>query len=390
MTKNPMTPTFLAALALVLIPLPATAQVPSGGGMTEFQCLQAQNDWIEDCLDDWWGSLTGQLDNCIQDFDVAHPLCVGAGVSAAGAAHEVHDAYGAAGEIIGGAIGTVGGVGVALGHCAGGLFEGMYVLSEAGWILVSGDDYGDYGISDEEVEAAAEACWSTAANSLVLGGAIIAPELIAGAAIIDLGYQATLCWDACMNSPDSFACTQTCYEGLGTHASSLLGFLGLGYVAGEILPPEVLAPEIMGCRVRPGWADPATCSEPQGPECLDEFYTEFRCRIGDPTYQEGMVDDYGFSTAGNFQGQLEMLNAETAAGVGGEWVLEGSGLTPPQLLGTMESTPVNSHGLAAGYGHPTELNHGFYLGHGPGGISPVNSQGYIWPLYNLYIYHPGF
>jgi hypothetical protein len=50
---------------------------------------------------------SGRLDECIAGFDRDHPECTRSGYGAAEGAREVHDAYGAAGEVIGGAIGMV-------------------------------------------------------------------------------------------------------------------------------------------------------------------------------------------------------------------------------------------------------------------------------------------
>ena len=386
------TETYTAFFLLGLGLLPLTASAHTGldgssdtGGMTAQQCLKAQIEWIDDCLD-WWTSLTGNLDDCIESFDDTYPSCALHDVSGAEAAEEVHEAYGAAGEIIGGGLDAIGGLLIDTVHCAGGVLIGTWVLSEGASIYVLEQDFGAYGFSDEAVAAAEEACWNTSENAFVLGTAVVLPELLAAVILTDLTYQADLCIDACLGSPDPNTCTEVCYEGLGAHAAALLGFLGGGYLAGRALPNDFLAPEAFNCRLRP--LDVAPVEETR-PECLDDAFTEFRYNINDPTYIENTVENYGFREHPNVEAQIEALNAETGARMGGRWALENEGIAQAELMEVMENMPVDTYGIATGYGHPTEFNHAIFLKNGTGGVSSVQSNGFIWEVYNLYIYHPG-
>jgi len=380
-------------LGLGLLPLTASAHtgldVSNGTGtMTELQCLQAQHEWIDDCLD-WWTSLTGNLDDCIESFDATYPSCALLDVSGVEAAEEVHEAYGPAGEIIGGGLGVIGGLLIDTVHCAGGVLIGTWVLSEGASIYVLEEDFGAYGISDEAVAAAEAACWATTENAVVLGTAVVLPEVLATVVVTDLAYQAKLCIDACLGSPDPYTCTEACYEGLGTHAAAVLGFLGGGYLATRPLPPEFLAPEAFNCRLRPGFLDGPPVEE-AAPECLDDAFTEFRYNINDPTYLENTVENYGFSEPPNLTAQMEALNIETGSRMGGSWIQENAGsLTQSELMNLMENMPVDTYGIAAGHSHATESNHAIFLKTGPGGVSTAQSNGFTWEAYDLYIYHPG-
>ncbi|MCH9686047.1 MAG: hypothetical protein K0V04_31720 [Deltaproteobacteria bacterium] len=383
-----------AALLSGLSATPAEASGPS-----QIQCLRMQNEWISECMDGWygfWTSVTGQLDNCVASFDQAHPECVNAGVSATEGAQEIHEAYGPAGEIIGGAVGIIGGMVGDLFQCAAGAGVVVYVSVETGAIIVTGDGFGDGSVSDETIQELTDSCWNTAANAGILATALVAPELVAGVIIIDQAGGMYDCYDACFNSPDPELCTQVCYQ-QGAEALALLGLLKGGQMAGELLPPEMLAPEAFGIRFRPGVMeiDPNRPScrmteegAPEGPECLDDFFTEFRCRIGDPECNPNTVEDYGFSGPEYFEAQVEMLNTETGTRFGGEFTLEAEGLTEAQLIDMMNNQPVDTHGLGVGHGHPIEPNHGFYIRNGPGGVGSVGSNGYPWPTYDLYIYQP--
>ncbi len=384
-----------AALLTGLSATPADASGPS-----QIQCLRMQNEWISDCMDGWygiWTSVTGQLDNCVADFDQAHPECVNVGISAGEGAQEIHEAYGPQGEIIGGAIGIIGGMVGDLFQCAAGAGVVVYVSVETGAIIVTGDGFGDASVSDETIEELTQSCWNTAANAGILATAIVAPELVAGVIIADQSYGMYECYDACFNDPNPELCTQVCYQ-QGAEALALLGFLYAGRVASEVLPPEMMAPEAFGIRFRPGGVMEAetyrsSCrmteeGVPEGPECLDEFFTEFRCRIGDPECNPNTLEDYGFSQPEYFEAQLEMLNGEAGTRFGGEFTLEGEGMTEAQLIEFMNGQPVDTHGLGVGHGHAVEPNHGFYIRNGPGGVGSVGSRGYPWPTYDVYIYQP--
>ncbi|MEX1365999.1 MAG: hypothetical protein AB1Z98_22925 [Nannocystaceae bacterium] len=397
MIKNERILAALCGAALLTGMSPAIAQASNP---SEIQCLRMQNDWISQCMDGWygwWTSATGQLDNCVASFDAAHPECVNAGVSAAAGAAEIHEAYGPEGEIIGGALGIVGGVVGDLFQCAAGAGVVIYVSVETGAIIVTGDGFGDGSVSDETIQQLTDSCWATAANAGILATAIVAPELVAGVIVIDQGVGMVDCYDACFNDPDPAACTEVCYQ-QGAEALALLGFLYAGAVASEVLPPEMMAPEAFGFRLRPsgvleseGVTDSCRMTEegvPEGPECLDEFYTEFRARVGDPNYEPGVVEDYGFSEPEFFETQLELLNGEVGSNLGGEFVPQAQGLTEVQLIELMETMPVDTHGLAVGHGHPVEPNHGFYIRNGPGGVGSVGSMNYPWPTYDVYIYQP--
>ncbi|MEM9452529.1 MAG: hypothetical protein AAGF11_00010 [Myxococcota bacterium] len=376
-----------------------SATPAEASGPSEIQCLRMQNEWISECMDGlygWWTSISGQLDNCVAGFDQAHPECVSAGVSAQEGAQEIHEAYGPQGEIIGGAINIIGGMVGDLFECAAGAGVVVYVSVETGAIIVTGDGFGDGSVSDETIDQLTDACWNTATNAGILAGALIAPELVAGVIIVDQVDGMFDCYEACFDSPDPELCTEVCYQ-QGAEALALIGLLKGGQMAGELLPPEMMAPEAFGIRFRPGVVemDPqrprCRATEepaPEGPECLDDFYTEFRCRMGDPECTPNAVENYGFSEPAYFETQLEMLNAETATRFGGEFVLEAEGLTEAQLLENMGSQPAETHGLGVGHGHPVESNHGFYIRKGPGGVGSVGSQGYPWPSYDLYIYQP--
>jgi len=382
-----------AALLAGLSATPAQADGPS-----ETQCLRMQNEWIGECMDGWygwWTSITGHLDNCVVDFDAAHPECVNAGVSAQEGAQEIHEAYGPEGEIIGGAVGIIGGMVGDLFQCAAGAGVVIYVSVETGAIIVTGEGFGDGSVSDETIEELTEACWNTATNAGVLATALVAPELVAAVVVIDQADGMYECYDACFNDPDPELCTQICYQ-QGAEALALLGLLTAGQIAGEALPPEMMAPEAFGIRFRPTgvmemetYRNSCRMSEegiPEGPECLDDFYTEFRARMGDPEYQPGIVEDYGFSEPEYFSEQLDLLNAEASTRFGGEFTLESEGMTEVQLIDIMNDMPSGTQGLAVGHGHPVEPNHGFHIQNGSGGVGSVGSMGYPWPIYDLYIY----
>lgn len=381
------------ALMIGLAPVESQATGP-----TQIQCLQQQNSWISQCMDGWygwWTSMSGQLDNCVGQFDAAHPECVNAGVGATAAAQEIHEAYGPQGEIIGGAVGIVGGMVGDLFQCAAGAGVVIYVSAETGTIIVTGEGFGDGSVSDETLEQLTQSCWNTATNAGIFVAAIVAPEVVAGVIIGDLSLGMYDCYDACINTSDHYACTEACYQ-QGAEALALLGFLYAGNVISEVLPPEMLAPEAFGYELRPGGIDVSyreSCRMPeegtsQGPECLDEFFSEFRSRLGDPEYTSNTLVDYGFSEVPYFETQLEMLNAEAMTRFGGEFELQGQGLTYAELLELMGQTPPGTHGLGVGHGLPGEPNHGFYVGSGPGGVSTVGSMGHPWPTYDLYVYEP--
>lgn len=380
-----------AALSIGLPPAEARAT-------TQIQCLQAQNAWISQCMDGWygwWTSMSGQLDNCVAQFDAAHPECVNAGVGATEAAQEIHEAYGASGEIIGGAVGIVGGVVGDLFQCAAGAGVVLYVSAETGTIIVTGDGFGSGSVSNETLDQLTQSCWNTAANAGIFATALVAPEIVGGVILGDLSLGMYDCYDACFNDPDPATCTEVCYQ-QGAEALALLGFLYAGSLVTEALPPEMMAPEAFGYEFGPTGLEGdfrSACrmteeGAPEGPECLDDFYSEFRWRMGDPEYAPNTVQDYGLSEPEYFELQLELLNELALEQFGGEFQPAGEGLTYAELLELMGQTPQGSHGLGVGHGHPIEPNHGFYLGNGPGGVGTVGSMGHPWPTYDLYVFEP--
>lgn len=387
-------------LALGVAGVTAAAPSEAKADMTEIQCLQAQNEWIEDCLDGWdgiWTSLTGSLDNCVAEFDTAHPECLEVGVSAQEGADEIHEAYGASGEIIGGGLGIVGGIVGDVFECAVGGGVILYVGSEAGSIYITGVDYGGASVDDETIQEMVDACYATAATSGIFAGAIIAPELMATYIIGHLGLEVWDCYDACINNPDPHGCTETCYD-MGAEAAALLAILYAGHVATDVLPPEMLAPEFMGYNLRPGGGiatEYETCEPAENGgrgECLDEALDNFRWRMEDPSLEETQVNNYEFETAQNTGEALEMLNTEVGGNpnLGGEFVEVTNGpLTQAELQIYLEGLEPGSHAIVVGEGlGPVEPNHAIYVFVGPGGVSPSGAMGYPWPNYYVNVYVP--
>lgn len=387
-------------LALGLAGVTATTPLEAKAEMTEIQCLQAQNAWIEDCLDGWdgiWTSLTGNLDECVAGFDTAYPQCVNVGVSAEEGAEEIHEAYGPAGEIIGGGLGIVGGMVGDLFECAAGGGVILYVGSEAGSIYITGEDYGGYSVDDETIQEMVDACYQTAINSGVFATAIVAPELMAAYITGHLGWEVWECYDACINAPDPHACTETCYD-MGAEAAALLAILYAGHVATEALPPEMLAPEFMGYNLRPGGGvateyDGCESLDPienngRG-ECMDEFYDNFRWRMEDPSLGENEVTNHNFSECENAAEQFELLDSLVSDSFGGEFVeVTTEPMSGPELQTYLEGLEPGSHALVVGEGIPGEPPHAIYVFRGPGGVSPAGGGDFPWPNYHVNVYVP--
>ena len=360
------------------------------------RCLRVQNAWISQCMDGIWGywtSLTGQLDNCIADFDQEYPECINAGVSAKKVAQEVHEAYGPQGEIIGGALGIAGNfVGDAF-KCAVAPGFAAYVLAETGTIVVTGNGFGDASVSDETLEQLADSCFDTAANAGILATAIAAPVVVGGVVIADISKGSYDCYDACFNHPDPDGCTQTCYQ-QGAEALALVGFLYAGGTVCKALPSEMLAPKAFGVRLQPfarglDFRYRTQCRATEGesqPECLDNFLDTLRYRIQDPTYKGNTVNDYGLSKPEYFPEQLELLNGELGTRFGGRLRIERGDLDAKSVQSLFDALPEGTHGLAVGHGHSCEPNHGFYIGRGKGGVSTQGAMGWQWPKYEVFVY----
>lgn len=381
------------ALALMA---PGTARATP----TQIQCLRLQNAWIEDCMDGvdgFWTSITGQLDQCVAEFDMNHQGCVAAGVSAEEAAEDIHTAYGAAGEIIGGSVGIVGSMVGNFVQCGAAAGVVLWVGIETGDIYAGGSGFSDTSVSDETIEELTDACMQTAMNAGVLAGAIIAPQIVAGVLSGYLVMEMGECYDACFNDPDPSMCTDVCYD-MGAEAGALLGMLYAGHVISQSLPPEMLEPTVLGYNLQPWNAPPveltdgyqAPAEQCRTPECLDEFYDNFRYQLGDPDYVPNSVNDYGFSGHDYFPEQFGALNAEIGnnSHFGGQFELVDWGMSPADVTLFLESTP-GQHGLVVGSGHPIEPNHAFYARSGPSGVSTVGSEGWVWDSYSLYIYESG-